>query len=142
MAVEGSQTPAGAGVPKLDLVVLGSGDQEALGRMPIARFCIPAVARQHQFAHAGGEVEDLQCRVVRGRDEFRIAWTPRQIPDGVVVGVVDGFDVVEVGPPVLNVSLLTAGYQPVMAVGPHSGRYASLVLIIMSLFFFSNRSAS
>lgn len=45
MAVERSQAPRGPGIPELDLMILGSRNQQSLCRVPITRLDIPVVAR-------------------------------------------------------------------------------------------------
>lgn len=47
--------------------------------------------------------------------------------------IIDGFDVVEVRSPILDISFLSAGYQPVVTMRPCGGRDAGLELVIVSL---------
>lgn len=77
--------------------------------MPVARLDIPVVARERRVGDSGGEVEDLQRRVVGRGQELGVTGRPGEVANGVVVRVVDGLDVVEVGPPVLDVAFLAAG---------------------------------
>lgn len=54
-----------------------------------------------------------------------------------MMGIIDGLDVVEIGSPVLEVTLLAAGNQPVVTMRPLRRCYARLVLIVVCL---SNRN--
>lgn len=55
--------------------------------------------------------------------------------------IIHGFDIVEVRSPVLDVSFLSAGYQPVVAMRPCRGRHTGLELIVMSLIIVSMGSS-
>lgn len=102
--------------------------------MPVARFGVPSVTCQRSLTHASGEVEDLEGCIIGGGEEFGIVGAPGKIPDGIVVGVVHGFDVIKIRPPVFDITLLAARNEPVMAVRPSCRCNTCLVLIIMSLY--------
>lgn len=75
--------------------------------MPVARLDVPIMARENGVAGSGGEIEDLEGGVVGGGQEFGVARCPGQVPDGIVVCIVDCFDVVEVWSPVFHVASLS-----------------------------------
>lgn len=70
VAVESSETAACSGVPELDLVVFGAGDEEAFCRVPVYRFGIPLVAGEDGFFDAACKVEYLESGVVTCGDEL------------------------------------------------------------------------
>jgi hypothetical protein len=76
--------------------------------VPIAGFDVPVVAGENGVAGSGCEIEDLEGSVVGGGEEFGISGCPGQVPDCIVMCVVDGFDVVEVWSPVFDVASLSA----------------------------------
>lgn len=101
--------------------------------MPVARLHIPVVSGQNGVAGAGGEVEDFQSGVVGGREEFAIAWGPGKISNGIVVCVVNCLNIVEVWPPVFDITSLPTRDQPILAMRPAERCHACLNLIIMGL---------
>lgn len=50
-----------------------------------------------------------------------------------MVGFIDGFDVVKIRTPILDITLLTARNEPVVTMGPGSGRNTGLKLVIVRL---------
>lgn len=70
------------------------------------------MAGEDSVAGARCEVEDFEGGVVGGGEEFCVAWGPAEVADGVVVRIVNCFDVVEIRSPVLDVALLSARDQP------------------------------
>lgn len=95
-------------------MVLGSRDQESFGWVPIARFYIPVMAGENRVAHAGCKVKYFQRRIIRCGQEFSVTGRPCQVPDRVVVCVIDSLYVVEIRTPVFDVSFLPSRYQPVV----------------------------
>lgn len=101
--------------------------------MPIAGLDVPVVAGENCVAGSGCEIEDLESCVVRGGEEFGIAGSPGQVPDCIVMGIVDCFDVVEVWSPVFHITSLSAGNQPFVAMRPGQRCDTCLDLIVMRL---------
>lgn len=77
--------------------------------MPIAGLHVPVVAGEHCVAGARGEIEDLEGSIVGRGEEFRIARSPGEIANSIVVRVVNRFNVVEIRSPVFNVASLSTG---------------------------------
>lgn len=101
--------------------------------MPVAGLDVPVVAGENRVAGSGCEIEDLEGCVVGGREEFGIAGSPGQVPDCIVVSIVDCFDVVEVWSPVFNVASLSTRNQPFVAMRPGQRCDTCLDLIVMRL---------
>ena len=80
--------------------------------MPVAGFHIPVVTGQYGIAGTRGEIENLEGRVVGGREEFGVAWSPGKVANRVVVCIVDCFDVVKVWAPIFNVTSLSTRNEP------------------------------
>jgi hypothetical protein len=60
VAMESREAAAGARIPQLDQVILGTGNKQALGRMPIDTLRIPAVTLELGFHLTHGKVKDLE----------------------------------------------------------------------------------
>jgi hypothetical protein len=76
VTVESSQASPCARVPELDLVVLRPRDNQTLGRVPVAGLDIPVMSGQSGVSGSGGEIKDLECGIVRRRQELGIAGCP------------------------------------------------------------------
>lgn len=101
-------------------MVLGAGDEQALCRVPVDGFGVPAVALELGLHGAEGKVKDLEGGIVRGGDKLGVVGAEGEVADGVRVGV-DALDVVEVGLPVLDEAVVVARDEPVVAVGVLEG---------------------
>lgn len=66
------------------------------------------MACQYCIRYPGREIKDLQRRIIGRRQKFCITRCPGETPNSIVMCVVNSFDVVEVGPPVLDITLLPA----------------------------------
>jgi hypothetical protein len=95
-------------------MVLGTGNQEAFGGMPVAGLDIPVMTSEDGITGTSGEVKNLKCCIIRSREELCIAGTPCQVSHSIVMCIINCFDIVKVGSPVLDISLLTAGDEPVV----------------------------
>lgn len=64
MTVQCRQASPSAWVPKFDLMILGAGNNQSLGRVPVTGFDIPVMSGQGGVGCSCSEVEDLECRIV------------------------------------------------------------------------------
>lgn len=117
VAVEGGQAARRARVPQPHAVVLAPGHDEGLGRVPVARFHVPAVVLEDGFDGGRGEVPDLAGVVVGCGHELGVAGGERDVADGSVVAL-ELMRVVERGLEVVDGPFVVGGDQPVFAVGP------------------------
>ena len=131
--MERRQASRCARIPELDLVVLGPGNQQSLGRVPITGLDVPVMPSKNRIRGPGGEIENLEGGIVGCRKKFAVARGPRQIPNRIVMRIIYRLDVVEIRPPVLDVALLSTRYSPVLAVRPSERRHSSLQLVIVGL---------
>ncbi len=83
--------------------------------MPVHGLDIPVVTGERRLLDSTSKVKELDGRVIRGGDKFGVGRTETEVANRVTVGLND-LDVVEVGLPVLDDSILVCREQPVIAV--------------------------
>lgn len=83
--------------------------------MPVASLGIPPVARKGHLGNTSSEVKDLEGGVVGGCDELEVGRCDGQVANGIMMAP-NAFDIVEVGLPVLDDTIVVGRDQPIVGV--------------------------
>lgn len=87
------------------------------------------MARQGRFLHSASEVKDLESRVVTSSHEFGVIWRKGHASDRIIVVPLYCFDIIEIGLPILDDTIVTRRDKPILVVRVYCRPYRNIMCL-------------